>query len=207
MDPEWSGKHCCKQVLNVWVFGRLWCRGWLVVDVWISTASILNLCAISIDRYVAVTRPVKYRSIMTTRRAKSIVATVWLLSFIICFPPLLGPSNDWGSTEPAEVEAALRPAGAALGLATVSGEARELATFSAAPLESGGGGRGGATSERLRLRLRLRRSLGAGHQRDAQARSWSSEAQGECMRTGRPHSAVEALAVRPIDWSLRPASQ
>lgn len=85
----------------MWIFGRLWCRGWLVTDVWISTASILNLCAISIDRYVAVTRPVKYRSIMTTRRAKSIVAAVWLLSFIICFPPLLGPSKDWGSNEPA----------------------------------------------------------------------------------------------------------
>ena len=60
-----------------------------MTDVWISTASILNLCAISIDRYVAVTRPVKYRSIMTARRAKCIVAIVWILSFIICFPPLL----------------------------------------------------------------------------------------------------------------------
>lgn len=67
----------------------MWCRGWLVTDVWISTASILNLCAISIDRYVAVTRPVKYRSIMTPRRAKTIVACVWILSFLICFPPLL----------------------------------------------------------------------------------------------------------------------
>lgn len=78
-----------RQVLDVWIFGRIWCRGWLVTDVWISTASILNLCAISIDRYVAVTRPVKYRSIMTARRAKCIVAAVWILSFIICFPPLL----------------------------------------------------------------------------------------------------------------------
>lgn len=100
-------------MLHVWVFGRLWCRGWLVTDVWISTASILNLCAISIDRYVAVTRPVKYRSIMTARRAKSIVATVWLLSFIICFPPLLGPSNDWGATEPAQ-QADLRAANSSL---------------------------------------------------------------------------------------------
>lgn len=77
------------KILDVWIFGQVWCRGWLVTDVWISTASILNLCAISIDRYVAVTRPVKYRSIMTPRRAKTIVACVWILAFLICFPPLL----------------------------------------------------------------------------------------------------------------------
>lgn len=82
----------------MWVFGEIWCRGWLVTDVWISTASILNLCAISIDRYVAVTRPVKYRSIMTRRRAKCIVAIVWMLSFIICFPPLLTELNPSGSS-------------------------------------------------------------------------------------------------------------
>lgn len=54
------------------------------------TASILNLCAISLDRYVAVTRPVTYPSIMSTRRAKSLIAGLWVLSFVICFPPLLG---------------------------------------------------------------------------------------------------------------------
>lgn len=63
---------------------------WLAVDVWMCTASILNLCAISLDRYVAVTRPVTYPSIMSTKRAKLLVAGVWVLSFVICFPPLVG---------------------------------------------------------------------------------------------------------------------
>lgn len=84
------------QILDVWIFGHIWCRGWLVTDVWISTASILNLCAISVDRYVAVTRPVKYRSIMTPRKAKTIVASVWIVSFLICCPPLLPPWTPSG---------------------------------------------------------------------------------------------------------------
>merc|ERR1740128_206930 len=58
------------EVLDMWIFGEIWCSIWLAVDVWMCTASILNLCAISLDRYLAVTRPVSYPSIMTPWRAK-----------------------------------------------------------------------------------------------------------------------------------------
>ncbi|KAJ2940011.1 hypothetical protein O0L34_g14042 [Tuta absoluta] len=75
---------------NIWIFGGLWCSVWLAVDVWMCTASILNLCAISLDRYVAVTRPVSYPSIMSKKRAKVLIAGLWVLSFVICFPPLVG---------------------------------------------------------------------------------------------------------------------
>ncbi|XP_055931879.1 probable G-protein coupled receptor No9 [Argiope bruennichi] len=78
------------EVLELWIFGELWCQMWLAVDVWLCTASILNLCAISIDRYLAITRPVHYRTIMSTTKVKLLIAAVWILSFIICFPPLVG---------------------------------------------------------------------------------------------------------------------
>ncbi|RZF36875.1 hypothetical protein LSTR_LSTR004563 [Laodelphax striatellus] len=78
------------EVFKVWIFGDLWCSAWLALDVWMCTASILNLCAISLDRYVAVTRPVTYPSIMSMGRAKILIAAVWVLSFVICFPPLVG---------------------------------------------------------------------------------------------------------------------
>ncbi|GFS92216.1 octopamine receptor Oamb [Nephila pilipes] len=78
------------EVLELWIFGELWCQMWLAVDVWLCTASILNLCAISIDRYLAITRPVHYRTIMSTLKVKLLIASVWILSFIICFPPLVG---------------------------------------------------------------------------------------------------------------------
>lgn len=41
-------------------------------------------------RYVAVTRPVSYPSLMTSSRAKLLIASVWITSFAICFPPLVG---------------------------------------------------------------------------------------------------------------------
>ncbi|XP_055323907.1 octopamine receptor Oamb isoform X2 [Sitodiplosis mosellana] len=82
------------EVFKVWIFGDLWCSIWLAVDVWMCTASILNLCAISLDRYVAVTRPVTYPSIMSTKRAKLLVAGVWVLSFVICLPQLVGLTKN-----------------------------------------------------------------------------------------------------------------
>jgi len=75
---------------QVWLFGDYLCSVWLAVDVWMCTASILNLCAISQDRYLAVTRPVQYPSLMTSFRAKVLVVIVWVLSFVICLPPLVG---------------------------------------------------------------------------------------------------------------------
>ena len=58
---------------KVWIFGDLWCSIWLAVDVWMCTASILNLCAISLDRYLAVTRPVSYPQASTI---------YWLFDFV-----------------------------------------------------------------------------------------------------------------------------
>lgn len=75
---------------HYWIFGETWCSIWLAIDVWVCTASILNLCIISFDRYLAITRPIRYMSIMTKRKARFLIALCWILSFIICFPPLIG---------------------------------------------------------------------------------------------------------------------
>ncbi|XP_050537307.1 probable G-protein coupled receptor No9 [Daktulosphaira vitifoliae] len=91
------------EVFKVWLFGDLLCSVWLAVDVWMCTASILNLCAISLDRYLAVTRPVQYPSLMTKFRAKVLVVIVWVLSFVICLPPLVGWRDTQIQTEASTV--------------------------------------------------------------------------------------------------------
>ena len=38
-------------VLGRWIFGSITCKVWLTADVLCCTASILNLCAIALDRW------------------------------------------------------------------------------------------------------------------------------------------------------------
>ncbi|GMT30400.1 hypothetical protein PFISCL1PPCAC_21697, partial [Pristionchus fissidentatus] len=77
-----------------WIFGETWCTIWLTMDIWMCTASIYNLVAISIDRYIAIIKPLNYPMLVTKFRARCIVAFVWVLSFIICTPSFILASTD-----------------------------------------------------------------------------------------------------------------
>nr|XP_002737207.1 PREDICTED: dopamine receptor 2-like [Saccoglossus kowalevskii] len=79
-----------------WVFGTLWCDLWHAIDVLASTASIMNLCVISLDRYWAVTYPMSYPTAMTKRVASILISLVWLVSSSISFPCILW----WKAVDP-----------------------------------------------------------------------------------------------------------
>uniref|UniRef100_A0A1I8FZG9 G_PROTEIN_RECEP_F1_2 domain-containing protein n=1 Tax=Macrostomum lignano TaxID=282301 RepID=A0A1I8FZG9_9PLAT len=66
-----------------WLFGPLLC------DLW-AQLTIMSLCAISMDRYVGVTRPLQRGRIVSKRRACVIVLCVWLLSGLVSVGPLIG---------------------------------------------------------------------------------------------------------------------
>lgn len=77
---------CLCQVVGEWRFSRIHCDVLLTLDVMMCTASILNLCAISIDRWRFTSRP-QHRIILINTRA-----AVWnpagtfqlILSFLTC---------------------------------------------------------------------------------------------------------------------------
>ncbi|XP_032808097.2 alpha-1A adrenergic receptor-like [Petromyzon marinus] len=78
------------EILGYWVFGRIFCDIWAALDVLCCTASIMSLCAISIDRYIGVSYPLRYPTIMTERRVLLILIAVWVLAIVISVGPLLG---------------------------------------------------------------------------------------------------------------------
>nr|XP_023007948.1 alpha-1A adrenergic receptor isoform X1 [Maylandia zebra] len=84
------------EALGRWVFGRSFCSVWAALDVLCCTASILSLCVISIDRYLAVSYPLRYPAIATGRRGLTAVAALWGLSAAISVGPLFG----WKEPDP-----------------------------------------------------------------------------------------------------------
>jgi hypothetical protein len=64
------------------------------MDVLLCTASIMNLCLISLDRYWSITQAVDYLKKRTPLRAAVMITLVWILSGLICIPPLLGWKVD-----------------------------------------------------------------------------------------------------------------
>ncbi|TWW70965.1 D(3) dopamine receptor [Takifugu flavidus] len=76
---------------GAWLFSRLYCNIFVTLDVMMCTASILNLCAISIDRYTAVVMPVLYNTTHRSRkRVFVMIAIVWVLAFAVSCPLLFG---------------------------------------------------------------------------------------------------------------------
>ncbi|XP_045583376.1 probable G-protein coupled receptor No18 [Procambarus clarkii] len=86
--------NIAKSLIGKWIFGKSMCQMWLTCDIMCCTASILNLCAIALDRYWAITDPINYAQKRTLNRVMIMISLVWAISFIISFPPLLG-WNDW----------------------------------------------------------------------------------------------------------------
>ncbi|XP_039970417.1 tyramine/octopamine receptor-like [Bactrocera tryoni] len=78
-------------LIGSWRLGWVLCDIWISLDVLLCTASILSLCAISVDRYLAVTQPLTYsRRRRSKRLAFIMILVVWVLALAITCPPMLG---------------------------------------------------------------------------------------------------------------------
>ncbi len=53
------------------------------LDVLLCTASILNICLISLDRYWSITRAVEYLKFRTENVVTIMICVVWFFSFLV----------------------------------------------------------------------------------------------------------------------------
>ncbi|XP_051153192.1 octopamine receptor beta-2R-like isoform X1 [Leptopilina boulardi] len=83
------------QVTGHWLFGYFMCDVWNSLDVYFSTSSILHLMCISVDRYYAIVKPLKYPINMTKKVVWYMLFACWLSPAVISFVPIF---NEWYTT-------------------------------------------------------------------------------------------------------------
>ncbi|KAL4659486.1 D(4) dopamine receptor-like [Arapaima gigas] len=75
---------------GIWTLNTYICDALMTMDVMLCTASILNLCAISVDRFIAVVVPLKYNRNQFSLRQVVLIAATWVLSFVVASPVIFG---------------------------------------------------------------------------------------------------------------------
>ncbi|XP_077011526.1 5-hydroxytryptamine receptor 2B [Tamandua tetradactyla] len=79
----------------LWPLPLVLCPAWLFLDVLFSTASIMHLCAISVDRYIAIKKPIQANQYNSRATALIKITVVWLISIGIAIPiPIKGIETD-----------------------------------------------------------------------------------------------------------------
>lgn len=78
-----------------WLFGYFMCDVWNSLDVYFSTASILHLCCISVDRYYAIVKPFRYQVNMTKKVVAVLLLFTWVSPAVIAFVPIF---RGWYAT-------------------------------------------------------------------------------------------------------------
>ncbi|XP_054825984.1 D(4) dopamine receptor [Eublepharis macularius] len=78
---------------GVWSLSTVLCDALMTMDVMLCTASIFNLCAISVDRFIAVSIPLNYNRRQIDLRQTILISTTWIFAFAVASPVIFGLNN------------------------------------------------------------------------------------------------------------------
>ncbi|NWX19189.1 DRD4 protein, partial [Aegotheles bennettii] len=78
---------------GVWPLSTGLCDALMTMDVMLCTASIFNLCAISVDRFIAVSIPLNYNRRQVDLRQLILISTTWIFAFAVASPVIFGLNN------------------------------------------------------------------------------------------------------------------
>ncbi|XP_045548737.1 melanopsin-B [Salmo salar] len=76
-----------------WVFGETGCKMYAFCGALFGITSMINLLAISIDRYIVITKPLQALHWTSKRRTSVVIVIVWLYSLAWSLAPLFGWSS------------------------------------------------------------------------------------------------------------------
>ncbi|XP_064197274.1 trace amine-associated receptor 4-like [Anguilla rostrata] len=88
-----------RSVENCWYFGETFCKIHSSLDITLGIASLLHLGLISVDRYLAICKPLQYRTSVTMHKVAALIGITWMFSFAFGFGVILSESNLIGIEE------------------------------------------------------------------------------------------------------------
>ena len=75
---------------GVWLHGVFICHVWTFMYLLVTPGSIINLLAVTVDRFLVLRIPLRYTTLMTKRRAIILIGALWFYAFLIAYLPILG---------------------------------------------------------------------------------------------------------------------
>ncbi|XP_062402521.1 dopamine receptor D4a [Sardina pilchardus] len=84
---------------GVWSLNMTVCDALMTMDVMLCTASIFNLCAISVDRFIAVSIPLNYNRRHVDQRQAGLLVGTWVLALAVASPVIFGINDVPGRSQ------------------------------------------------------------------------------------------------------------
>ena len=76
-----------------WLFGEALCTISGLTNSLFCITSVLTLTAVSVDRWLAIVHPLQYRTWLTIRRARIVLAYIWIHALFVAILPVFGWSR------------------------------------------------------------------------------------------------------------------
>ena len=77
-------------ISNKWKHGEFMCNLFTTLYLLAVPSSVINLCAVTVDRHLVLRMPLRYNSLMPPRRAVLIIACLWIYAIIWACLPVMG---------------------------------------------------------------------------------------------------------------------
>jgi thyrotropin-releasing hormone receptor len=72
--------------INEWPFGRVMCSLLVFLQYLGVDTSALSITAFTMERYIAICHPLRSQTMCTVKRAKRIIAVIWIFGILYCSP-------------------------------------------------------------------------------------------------------------------------
>ena len=82
-----------------WTYGESMCNFYTTMYLLAVPSSVINLCAVTVDRYLVLRMPLRYNSLMPPSRAVFIICCLWVYALIWACLPAMGWRIDLPSLE------------------------------------------------------------------------------------------------------------